>query len=101
MKVWVIGHPEAVLGFALVGVHGIAADSVESVQRALDDALGNPELGMVLITDDCSTLVSDRMTQLTSRVEAPLFLEIPSPKGMSPGRKSFSALVEQAIGIRK
>lgn len=101
MKVWVIGHPEAVLGFALVGVHGIEADSAESVQRALDKVLDNPELGMVLITDDCSALVPERMTQLKSRVEAPIFLEIPSPKGMSPERKSFSTLVEQAIGIRK
>ncbi len=52
MKVWVIGHVDAVLGFALVGVHGQAVDSVQSMNQALDAALANPDLGLVLVTED-------------------------------------------------
>ena len=69
MKVWVIGHVDAVLGFALVGVHGQAVDSVQSMNQALDAALANPDLGLVLVTEDCSNLASERMSRLKSRIE--------------------------------
>jgi len=101
MKVWVIGHVDPVLGFALVGVHGQAVDSVQSMNQALDAALANPDLGLVLVTEDCSNLASERMSRLKSRIESPLFLEIPSPKGTNGKGTSFIGLAEQAIGIRK
>lgn len=101
MKVWVIGHVDAVLGFALVGVHGEIVDSVDDMNRALDSVLSNPELGLVLVTEDCSKLASERMTRLKSRIEPPLFLEIPSPAGTSSEGISFIKLAEQSIGIRK
>ena len=101
MKVWVIGHVDAVLGFALVGVHGEAVDSVESMNKALDAALANPELGLVLVTEDCSKLASERMAQLKSSIETPLFLEIPSPNSTDSPGISFMGLAEQSIGIRK
>lgn len=101
MKVWVIGHVDAVLGFALVGVHGETADTIESMNKALDNALANPELGLVLVTEDCSKLASERMTRLKSRIEPPLFLEIPSPVSTDSDRTSFLKLAEQSIGIRK
>lgn len=101
MKVWVIGHVDAVLGFALVGVHGEAVESVESMHQALDNALANPELGLVLVTEDCSKLASERMTRLMSRIEPPLFLEIPSPLSTDSDRTSFLKLAEHSIGIQK
>jgi len=101
MKLWVIGHVDAVLGFALVGIHGEAVDSVESMNQALDAALANPELGLVLVTEDCSKLASERMAQLKSSIEPPLFLEIPSPNSMDSPGISFMGLAEKSIGIRK
>lgn len=101
MKVWVIGHVDAVLGFALVGVHGEVVDSVEGMNRALDAALANPELGLVLVTEDCSKLASERMAQLKNGIEAPLFLEIPSPHNTDSPGISFMSLAEKSIGIRK
>jgi len=101
MKVWVIGHVDAVLGFALVGVHGEAVDSVEGMNRALDAALANPELGLVLVTEDCCKLAPERIAQLKSAIEAPLFLEIPSPNNTDSSGISFMSLAEKSIGIRK
>ena len=101
MKVWVIGHVDAVLGFALVGVHGEAVDSVEGMNRALDAAIANPELGLVLVTEDCSKLAPERVARLKSAIEPPLFLEIPSPNYTNSEGISFMSLAEQSIGIRK
>jgi vacuolar-type H+-ATPase subunit F/Vma7 len=38
MKVMIIGHPQAVLGFSLVGVQGLAAIIAAEVNEALDKA---------------------------------------------------------------
>jgi vacuolar-type H+-ATPase subunit F/Vma7 len=52
MKILVIGHPEAVLGFSLVGVHGQTATSAEEAHQALDSALASPDVGIILVTED-------------------------------------------------
>jgi vacuolar-type H+-ATPase subunit F/Vma7 len=50
MKILVIGHPEAVLGFSLVGVHGQTATSAEEANQALDSALASSDVGIILVT---------------------------------------------------
>lgn len=100
MKIWVIGHSEAIQGFALVGVSGMIAETVDTTHEALDFALANKELGLVLVTEDCSHLVPERIKQLKTRVEPPVFLEIPSPKNIDSNKMSLNEIAEQAIGIR-
>jgi vacuolar-type H+-ATPase subunit F/Vma7 len=99
MKILVIGHPEAVQGFALVGVHGIVAASAEAVHDALDRALALGDVGIILITDDAAKLASQRVALLKRRSEIPILLEIPGPDGMDPDRASLSEVVQRAIGI--
>ena len=99
MNVWIIGHPEAVLGFALVGVRGTVADTAERANQAIDDVLNDPNIGLVLMTEDCVRMVGERMQRLNNRPEPPLFLEIPSPGASHPDRKTFTAIAEHAIGI--
>lgn len=99
MKVLVIGHPEAVQGFALVGVHGITAASEQAVHDALDRALAMGDVGIILITDDAAKFVSQRVELLKRRSEIPILLEIPGPDGMDPDRASLSEVVQRAIGI--
>jgi vacuolar-type H+-ATPase subunit F/Vma7 len=100
MKVRVIGHPEAVLGFSLVGVEGQAATTAEEASRALDDALANHEIGIVLVTQDVSRLVESRMDYLKLRSTVPLIVEIPGPEGVSPDQPSLSDVVLRAIGVK-
>jgi V/A-type H+-transporting ATPase subunit F len=100
MKVRVIGHPEAVLGFSLVGVEGQAAATTEEVNRALDEALANPEIGIVLVTQDMARLVEARMDYLKLRSTVPLIVEIPGPEGVSPDQPSLSDVVLRAIGVK-
>jgi len=38
MKILVIGHPDAVLGFSLAGVGGKIATTADEVNQALDEA---------------------------------------------------------------
>jgi V/A-type H+-transporting ATPase subunit F len=100
MKVLVIGHPEAVLGFSLVGLHGQAAASAAEANQALDNALLDPDIGIVLVTNDVAALIEPRMNQLKLRSNVPLVVEIPGPAGVSPDQPSLDELVFRAIGVK-
>jgi V/A-type H+-transporting ATPase subunit F len=100
MRILVIGHPEAVLGFSLVGVHGQAATSTEEVNQALDRALALPDVGIILVTEDVASLIEERMTKLKLRSTVPLVVELPGPQGEPPDQPSLSDVVQQVIGIK-
>jgi V/A-type H+-transporting ATPase subunit F len=100
MKVLVIGHPEAVLGFSLAGVHGQAASTAEEANKALDDALASKETGIVLVTQDIAGMIQTRMDDLKLHSTVPLVVEIPSPAGVSADQPSLGDIVLRAIGIK-
>ncbi|MDY7040588.1 MAG: V-type ATP synthase subunit F [Chloroflexota bacterium] len=100
MKVLVIGHPEAVLGFSLVGVHGRSVTTAAEVNQALDDALSAPDVGIVLVTDDVADLIQARMDQLRLRSTVPLVVEIPGPGGPLPDQPSLNEVIRRAIGVK-
>jgi len=100
MKILVIGNQEAVLGFSLAGVQGQMVSSVEETNLALDKALSSPDVGIVLVTQDVSSMIQPRMDQLQLRSTIPLVVEIPGPEGISPDQPSLSDVVLRAIGVK-
>lgn len=100
MKVLVIGHPEAVLGFSLAGVHGQPASTAEEANRALDEAFKSKDVGIVLVTQDVAGMIQARMDDLKLHSTVPLVVEIPSPEGIPEGQASLGELVLKAIGIK-
>jgi len=100
MKILVIGHPDAVLGFSLAGVGGKVATTGEAVNEALDEAQANKDVGIVLVTQDVAALIPARMENLKLRSTIPLVVEIPSRGGMPEGQASLGDIVLKAIGIK-
>ena len=100
MKVLVIGHPEAVLGFSLAGVQGQVASTAEQANQALDNGLIAPDIGIILVTQDVAKLIETRMDQLQLRSTIPLVVEIPGPEGVSADQPSLSDVVLRAIGVK-
>lgn len=100
MRMMVIGHRDAVLGFSLAGVSGRVATTLEETNQALDEVLAAPDMGIVLVTDDVASLVEGRMDRLKLRSSVPLFIEIPGPEGMRPDSPSLSEIIRRAIGVK-
>lgn len=100
MKVLVIGHPEAVLGFSLAGVSGRVATSAAEVNQALDDVQASKDVGIVLVTQDVAQLIPARMEHLKLRSTIPLVVEIPAQGGVPEGQESLGEIVLRAIGIK-
>ncbi len=102
MKLLVIGNPKTVLGFRLVGVTGIEAQTAEEVNRALDQALASKDLGIVMVSEDAAVLVESRMDELKLRSTEPLVVEIKAPavNGERISRPSLGEIVFRAIGVK-
>jgi V/A-type H+-transporting ATPase subunit F len=100
MKILVIGHPEAVLGFSLAGVSGRVATNAAEVNQALDDVQASKDVGIVLVTQDVAQLIPARMEHLKLRSTIPLVVEIPAQGGVPEGQESLGEIVLRAIGIK-
>jgi V/A-type H+-transporting ATPase subunit F len=100
MKIVLIGNREAVTGFALVGILGTAVSTPVEANQALENALRNPEAGIVLITQDVAAMIEARIDQLKLRSTVPLVVEIPGLEGVSSDRPSLNELVAKAIGVK-
>jgi len=100
MKVLVIGHPDAVLGFSLAGVNGRPATTSTEANQALDDAFAAKDIGIILVTQDIAKMIQARVEDLKLHSTVPLVVEIPSPAGVSPDEPSLSEVVLRAIGIK-
>lgn len=101
MKVLVVGHPEAVLGFSLVGLEGRPAHDAAEVNQVLDEALVSPDTGIILVTSDAAAMIPARMEDLKLHSTVPLVVEIPAP-GSQDGQQgpSLSEVVFRAIGVK-
>jgi vacuolar-type H+-ATPase subunit F/Vma7 len=100
MKILVIGHPEAVLGFSLVGVNGIIVTTPEQANQALDAALADSTIGIILVTGDIAVMIGSRMDELRLHSTVPLVVEIQAPADAQPEQASLSELVFRAIGVK-
>ena len=100
MKILVIGHPDAVLGFSMAGVGGKVATNADAVNQALDEAQANKDVGIVLVTQDVAALIPARMENLKLRSTIPLVMEIPASGGAPEGQSSLGDIVLRAIGIK-
>jgi vacuolar-type H+-ATPase subunit F/Vma7 len=100
LKIRVIGNLQAVQGFALVGLSGVNAKTEIEINQALDEAMGDKEVGIIVLTSEAANLIRKRFISLQSRSEPPELLEIPGPEGGSSGLNSMRALVQDNIGMR-
>ncbi len=100
MKPLVIGSQDAVWGFALTGVRGQVVTTTAELNAALDAALADKEIGILLITADVAELARQRVDVLISRSAIPLVVEIPGPEGAATDRPALAEVLRQTIGVK-
>jgi V/A-type H+-transporting ATPase subunit F len=100
MKLLVIGNQDAVWGFALAGVRGQIVTTAEELNHAIDAALANKEIGIVLVTEDVANLARQQVDTLMVRSTTPLVVEIPGPEGPRADRPPLSEVIRRTIGVK-
>lgn len=97
MEYFVIGDDDTVLGFSLVGVSGIAVHDRNEAINAWNKTLENKAYGIIIITEDVSSMIRDNVDKYLFSRSFPLVVEIPGVDNKSS--RDLRSLVNQAIGV--
>jgi vacuolar-type H+-ATPase subunit F/Vma7 len=93
-RIVVVGDEDAVFGLGLLGLEGRAAATVEEARRALREAMADPNVALILLTENWSEARPEGRGE-----RGALVVEIPSA-GPSRAAISLEARIEQALGVR-
>jgi len=98
MRFFCIADTESSLGFKLTGVETRDVASRSQALEALQEAKGNKEIGIILVTEKAAALVREEVQTHIEGSPVPLILEIPS-RGLQPKRKSAAELLKELAGF--
>ncbi len=98
---FVIGDSDLVTGFRLVGVEGAEVSSIDEASQALNKALTQNNLAIIIISEEFSTQPKLRETidKVRSERKETLIVEIPGSKG-KPSEVHMSDLISKILGVR-
>lgn len=101
MKFYLISdNIDTQLGMRIAGIEGVVAHTQEEVSAALEKAISDESIAVVLMTEKLVKLCHDRVYELKLHCRRPLVVEIPDRHGGSDVIESISRYVEESIGIK-
>ena len=98
MEFFCIADRESSLGFRLAGLDTRDVSSKEEADKAWQEALAKPGLGIVLITNKAADFIRAEIDKIVYERELPLILEIPSKGGRVEGG-GVEDFLKSALGI--
>lgn len=88
------------MGMRLAGIDGVVVHEEDEVCMALDKAVANPQIAIILITDKLVKLCEKRIYDLKLSLKRPLLVEIPDRHATTDISMAISHYVQEAIGIK-
>lgn len=98
---YVIGDSDMVTGFRLVGVEGAEVTSSEEAKQALNKALTQTDIAIIVIsaTYAASPALQEQITRIRQERVTPLIVELPGSRGTS-NRTPISDTISKILGIK-
>lgn len=93
-------NTDTYVGMRLAGIEGVVVHEPDEVREALTKAIGDKEVGIVLITEKLVALCSDLVYDLKLNCKRPLIVEIPDRHGSGRTKDSITRYVREAIGVK-
>lgn len=101
MKMFLIcDNMETKTGMRLAGIEGVLVRTREEVLDALDKAMTDKDIGIVLITERLVDLAEAEITHLKVNHQMPLIVEIPGRDGSKRPDDAITRHVREAIGLK-
>ena len=105
-KIAIIGAREAIQGFALLGVHPVAASSTEEVVTKIKEMKKDASTGsasepyaIIFVTEDLAEGFTPDDVKYFSKDPLPAIIPLPSHLGSTgAGLKRLKSIVERAVG---
>lgn len=98
-RIVVVGERDAVFGLGLVGLEGEAVGTLPEARRALERALRDPSVAMILVTEDWLEPLAEPIERALADEAGPMIVEIPASRPVER-RRGLQQLVERTLGIR-
>ena len=87
-------------GMRLAGIDGAVVHEAKEVKKALDKAVGNKDIAIILITEKLMKLCYDEVSEIKLTLNQPLIVEIPDRHLTADITKSIDTYVREAVGIK-
>ena len=87
-------------GMRHAGVDGVVVHEREELYQALQDALQDKTVGIVLLTEKLGREFPDMIDQFRLERKMPLLVEIPDRHGTGRSKDFITSYITEAIGLK-
>ncbi len=87
-------------GMWLAGIESVVVHSEEEVRGAIEEAIKDKSIAILLITEKLAAIVPDYLRDIKFRYKSPLVLEIPDRHGTNRPTDSITRYVRESVGLR-
>ncbi len=91
---------DTLIGMRLAGIPGIVVHDRDSVCQALDEAMHDETVAVVMLTEKIEALCTDVVRRYKETVSKPLIVVIPDRHGGSDLTAAMSQYLAETVGIR-
>ncbi|MCI1982936.1 MAG: V-type ATP synthase subunit F [Oscillospiraceae bacterium] len=88
------------IGMRLAGIEGVVVHQAAEVQKALQDAVNQEDIAVVLITERLLSLCPSTVYNIKLNRRRPLIVEIPDRHGNGCTKDTITRYVREAIGVK-
>lgn len=88
------------VGLRLAGIEGVVVRGEAEARRALEKALSDPAVGVLLITEGVAVQCADLVAPVKLTAHTPLVVEIPDRHSTGRAPDSITRYIREAIGIK-
>ena len=100
MRYFVISdNTDTHVGLRLAGIEGVVARTREEGVAAIQAAVADPTVGILLITEGLAQLCADQLADQKTSGRTPLVVEIPDRHG-TRNKDAISRYIREAIGVK-
>ncbi len=101
MKLYLISdNVDTHTGLRLAGIEGVVVHEADEVKAALDFAVADPQIAILLITEKLAKQFPDFIKNIKLNHEKPLIVEIPDRHGSGRSKDFITSYVSEAIGLK-
>ena len=101
MKMYLISdNVDTLTGMRLAGVDGIVVHERDELKEAIEKAMSDPEIGIVLLTEKFGREFPELIDEIKLERKMPLLIEIPDRHGTGRKKDFITSYVNEAIGLK-
>ena len=98
MKVVTVGSRVFVTSFQLAGVQGKIVNSSENAFEEIKKLYEDSDVGLVLVSDDLTGEINDRLTKLRAQQSTPLVFALPA-SGSEKSEVDYRVMLKKILGV--